>query len=134
VTGVQTCALPICNEQKLKVRQPLAEAVIVVASEAERERLTPFIPEIRDELNVERVGFTSDPSRYVEFTLLPNFRALGPKLGKLIPACKKVLSEADGAALYAEMAERGEVKITVEGQEITLTGDEIEVRLSAKED
>jgi isoleucyl-tRNA synthetase len=122
------------NEAKLKVRQPLAEAVIVVASEAERERLTPFIPEIRDELNVEQVGFTSDPSRYVDFTLLPNFRALGPKLGKLIPACKKVLGEADGASLYAEMAERGEVTITVEGQAVTLNGDEIEVRLSAKQD
>jgi len=122
------------NEQKLKVRQPLAEAVIVVASDAERDRIAPFVAEIRDELNVEKVSFTSDPSRYVEFTLLPNFRALGPKLGKLVPACKKALMDADGAALYAEMSERGQVTIQVEGQEITLTGEEIEVRLSAKED
>lgn len=122
------------NEQKLRVRQPLSEAILVVASERERERLEPFISEIRDELNVVNVSFSQDPTQYVDFQILPNFRALGPKLGKKIPACKATLAEADGSALYREMAERGEIRITLEGEELTLTSDEVEIRLSAKED
>lgn len=122
------------NEQKLRVRQPLAEAILVVASERERERLEPFIPEIRDELNVMSVSFSQEPTRYVDFQLLPNFRALGPKIGKQIPACKAALAAADGSALYNEMAERGEIVIDIEGAPLTLTNDEIEIRLSAKED
>lgn len=122
------------NEQKLRVRQPLAEAILVVASERDREQLEPFIPEIRDELNVMSVSFSQEPTRYVDFQILPNFRALGPKLGKMMPACKAALGEADGSALYTEMAENGEIKIAIEGEELTLTSEEIEIRLTAKED
>src|SRR5690606_17381574 len=122
------------NEQKLRVRQPLAEAILVVASERDREQLEPFIPEIRDELNVMSVSFSQEPTRYVDFQILPNFRALGPKLGKMMPACKAALGKADGSALYTEMAENGEIKIAIEGEELTLTSEEIEIRLTAKED
>ncbi len=133
VRNVVALGQRVRNENKLKVRQPLAEAIVVVASEEERETIQRFSEAIQEELNVRRVGFSNEPAKYVNFELLPNFRALGPKLGKQVPACKKALAQADGAALYAQMEADGKITISLPEGPVELSPDEIEVRLSAKE-
>ncbi len=134
VRNVVTLGQRVRNENKLKVRQPLAEAIVVVADDAERRAIDRFSDAIREELNVRDLGFTQEPHTYVEFALVPNFRVLGPKLGKQVPACKKALAEADGSALYIEMEENAKIIVTLPDGPIELTPDEVEVRLSARED
>jgi isoleucyl-tRNA synthetase len=131
---VVTLGQRVRNENKLKVRQPLAEAIVVVADDAERRAIDGFASAIREELNVRELGFTQEPHKYVEFELVPNFRVLGPKLGKQVPACKKALAEADGSALYAEMEENEKIIVELPDGPIELTPAEVEVRLSARED
>jgi isoleucyl-tRNA synthetase len=134
VRNVVTLGQRVRNENKLKVRQPLAEAIIVVADDGERQAIDRFSSAIREELNVRELGFTQEPQKYVEFQLLPNFRVLGPKLGKQVPACKKALAEADGSALYAQMEENEKIVVELPDGPVELTPDEVEVRLSARED
>ncbi|MEM7136881.1 MAG: isoleucine--tRNA ligase [Myxococcota bacterium] len=134
VRNVVALGQRVRNENKLKVRQPLAEAIVVVADDAQRQAIDQFSDAIREELNVRRLGFTQEPEKYVEFELVPNFRVLGPKLGKQVPACKKALAEADGSALYAEMEANQKVSVELPDGPIELTPDEVEVRLSARQD
>ena len=134
VRNVVTLGQRVRNENKLKVRQPLAEAIVVVADDTERQAIDRFASAIREELNVRELGFTQEPRKYVEFELVPNFRVLGPKLGKQVPACKKALAEADGSALYAEMEENEKIIVELPDGPIELTPAEVEVRLSARED
>lgn len=134
VRNVVTLGQRVRNENKLKVRQPLAEAIVVVADDTERQAIDRFASAIREELNVRELGFTQEPHKYVEFELVPNFRVLGPKLGKQVPACKKALAEADGSALYLEMEENEKIIVVLPDGPIELTRDEVEVRLSARED
>lgn len=122
------------NESKLKVRQPLAEAIVVVAGDDERAALERFREAIEEELNVRRLSFTEEPARYVDFELLPNFRALGPKLGKRLPEVKKALAAADGSKLYAQMSAKGAIEVELSDGSIELSGDDVQVRLKAKED
>lgn len=119
--------------QRLKVRQPLGEAIVVVADARDREVLDAHRGIIEEELNVEVLSFTTEPQKYVQFQVVPNFRALGPKLGKDMPACKAALAKADGGALYDELHGKGGIAIEVAGHTVSLGPDEIEVRLSAKE-
>ncbi|MGB5812323.1 MAG: isoleucine--tRNA ligase [Polyangiales bacterium] len=133
VRNVVTLGQRVRNENKLKVRQPLAEAIVVVADDAQRQAIDSFSDAIREELNVRSLGFTQAPEKYVEFELVPNFRVLGPKLGKQVPACKKALAEADGSALYAEMEENHSIQLSLPDGPIELTRAEVEVRLSARE-
>ncbi len=119
---------------KLKVRQPLAEAIVVVASDEERAALERFSDAITDELNVKRLSFTSEPERYVEFRLLPNFPVLGPKVGKRVPLVKKTLAGADGSALARELGEKGTITIALPDGPVELGPEDIEIRLDAKED
>jgi isoleucyl-tRNA synthetase len=134
VRNVVALGQRVRNENKLKVRQPLAEAIVVVADDTERRGIDRFASAIREELNVRELGFTQEPHKYVEFELVPNFRVLGPKLGKQVPACKKALAEADGSALYAEMEENEKIVVALPDGPIELTPSEVEVRLSARED
>ncbi|MGB8221138.1 MAG: isoleucine--tRNA ligase [Polyangiales bacterium] len=134
VRNVVTLGQRVRNENRLKVRQPLSEAIVVVANDVERQAIDRFASAIREELNVRELGFTQEPHKYVEFELVPNFRMLGPKLGKRVPACKAALAEADGSALYAEMERDGKVVVQLPDGAIELTPNEVEVRLSARED
>ncbi|MHC4548442.1 MAG: isoleucine--tRNA ligase [Planctomycetota bacterium] len=114
---------------RIKVRQPLAEAILVLAGDEEL-----FEETIREELNVKRIRTSDEPARYVDFTIVPNFRALGPTLGRRMPQCKQALAEADGAGLFAALEQKGEITLELpDGQPIPLTRDEVEVRLTARE-
>lgn len=121
------------SESKIKVRQPLAEAIVVVHDDDERASVGRFAHAIESELNVAKLTCTQEPARYVEFDLVPNFRVLGPKLGKRMPLVKKALAAADGSALHAQMEATGRIELTVAGELVTLGPDEVEVRLRAKE-
>jgi isoleucyl-tRNA synthetase len=121
------------SAHRLKVRQPLGEAIVVVAEDEDREGVVRFEQAIREELNIRSLTLSDEPERYVEFTVLPDFRALGPKLGKRLPSLKAALASADGTALYRELEERGRIEIGLPDGPITLERDEIEVRLQARE-
>ena len=118
---------------KLKTRQPLGEAIVVVTSDEDRQVLEQHRAIIEEELNVERLSFTAEPQKYVQFQVVPNFRALGSKLGKDMQACKAALTAADGGALYDALNTTGVIKLDVAGKEVALTSAEVEIRLSAKE-
>lgn len=132
--GVVALGQRVRSEEKLKVRQPLGEAVVVVADDAERAAIDRFSSAIREELNVETLSFTDEPAKYVNFDLVPNFRALGPKLGKRMPLCKKALAAADGSKLHEELENAGQFTLDLaDGESIQLGPEEVEIRLAAKE-
>ncbi len=65
------------GQAKLKVRQPLREAVIVAAG-AEREAIERLADLVRDELNVKDLRFVSAADELGRYEVKPNYRALGP--------------------------------------------------------
>jgi isoleucyl-tRNA synthetase len=69
----------------------------------------------------------------VSYQIKPNFRALGPKVGKRMPKLKQALKDVDGAALLQSLSAEGCVRLVVDGEEIELTAEEIGVTLEAKE-
>jgi isoleucyl-tRNA synthetase len=57
---------------------------------------------------------------------------VGPRLGKLLPACKAALGSADGGKLLAELTATGKVTLDLGGEKIELDNEDIQVRLQAK--
>ena len=88
---------------------------------------------VREELNVKSVDYTTDGDQYVQYTVVPNFKLLGPKVGKQVPAVKKALQEADGNLLLQSLQNDGVVTLDLPDGPLQLTGEEIEVRLQAKD-
>ncbi len=84
---------------------------------------------IEEELNVKQLEFCDDPALYVEHEVVPNFKLLGPKLGKLLPKVKQWLGQQTGADLLANIRDNGQIDLTLDGQAIALTREEVEVRI-----
>jgi isoleucyl-tRNA synthetase len=118
---------------KLKVRQPLSGVTVILNDTGMQSWLETHVEILKTELNVKDVEFAADADKYVTYQIVPNFKRLGPKVGKLMPKVKQTLASADGASLLAELNSSGKVNITVEEQSIELTDEDIEVRLAAKE-
>jgi len=133
VRDLVSLGLQVRTAEKLRVRQPLEAAEIVLADPQLEGRLRDHLGLIGDELNVHAVRFVPNADEYVTYRIQPNFRALGPRLGRRMPALKQVLARADSAALRRQLEDRGVVGIEVEGERVSLGADEISVSLEARE-
>jgi isoleucyl-tRNA synthetase len=116
----------------LKVRQPLARVEVILADTTHQAWLEEHAAVIAEELNVKQVEFSDEPDKYVEQEILPNFKLLGPKLGKLMPKLKLALASQSGAEILANFRDNQQLDLTIDGQAVALKRDEVEVRLQAK--
>ncbi len=118
---------------KLKVRQPLSKVEVVLADRTHLAWLEEHAALICGELNVKKVEFAERADHYITYTILPDLKRLGPRLGKRLPVVKKLLAETDGGALLAELKARGQVTFILSDGPVVLDADDIQVRLQAKE-
>ncbi|MBN1852335.1 MAG: isoleucine--tRNA ligase [Pirellulales bacterium] len=122
------------NNAKIKVRQPLAKVEVVLTDTTHLEWLTRHTALIEDELNVKAVEFTTHGEEYISYSVVPNFKRLGPRLGKNMPEAKKILGQANGAELLAELKNQGHVTVILPDQNhVKLDREDIEIRMAAKE-
>jgi isoleucyl-tRNA synthetase len=105
---------------KVKVRQPLREAV-VVAADREREAIERFEELVRDELNVKSLRFVSEADELGRFELKPNYRTLGPRFGKHMPQVAAAIAALDPTGLR----QGREVGVNVEGKEHQIGPDDV---------
>ena len=118
---------------KLKVRQPLSGVTVVLASDQDQQWLETHAELLKTELNVRDVSFTLDADEYVTYQVVPNFKLLGPRVGKLMPKVKQAFGNADGAEMLAALSADGKTTIDVDGTAIELTSEDVEVRLQPRE-
>jgi isoleucyl-tRNA synthetase len=119
-------------EAKLKVRQPLARVEVTLANTEHADWLKAHDDIVREELNVKEIYYAGGSSPYIEYSVQPNFRKLGPRVGPLLPKVKAALGKADGATLLREMTDHGKIELNLDGQTLILDDEDIQVRLQAK--
>lgn len=117
---------------KLKVRQPLAKVEICLAQPTHQAWLNEHAALIREELNVKKVEFAVKADEYVAYTVLPDLKKLGPKLGKRLNSAKQALAKADAAALLQQLESAGRATLETPEGPLVLEADEVQVRLQAK--
>jgi len=84
---------------------------------------------------VKDVEPVTDLEGLLEYTVVANFRALGPKAGPNMPAVKAALAKADAGALRSALEAEGSVEIELEnGEHFLLSPDDVEVRAGAHDE
>jgi isoleucyl-tRNA synthetase len=118
---------------KIKVRQPLREAV-VVADGRERDAIEQLAHIVRDELNVRRVRFVAAADELGRYEAKANYRTLGPLFGKDMPLAAEAIAALDPASVAAAVRDGGgEIGVTVGGREHVLSADDVVLTMKAPE-
>jgi isoleucyl-tRNA synthetase len=117
------------NDSGVRVRQPLAAAVVSVPP-SERRGLEPLLDEIAEELNIRAVRLTDGTGDLVDRRLKAAFRALGPAFGPDAPAVAAAivaLPDEEVRAVIAAHEAGGEATLEVAGRIVAITATMVEV-------
>src|SRR5207237_5700873 len=109
---------------KLKVRQPLHEAVVVAAGR-ERAAVERLADVVRDELNVKELRFVEQADELGSYEVKPNYRTLGPRFGKSMPQVAAAVASLDPAHVASALAGGGRVGVAVDGHDHELGPDDL---------
>lgn len=125
------------GKSKIKVRQPLGEAVVVAAGR-ERESIERLSDVVRDELNVKRVRFVAAADELGSYEVKANYRTLGPAFGKAMPLAADAIAALDPARVAAAVRDAGEsgdtgIGVAVDGREHMLRADDVILTMRAPE-
>ncbi|HXY92017.1 MAG TPA: isoleucine--tRNA ligase [Acidimicrobiia bacterium] len=120
-------------EAKLKVRQPLSRALVLLPGGA---RFSDDVArEVADELNVKHLEMVTSLEGLLDYSVVPNFRTLGPKVGKRVPLVKDSLARVDGATVQRALDARGRFELALDdGTTVELTAADVEVRAQSHEE
>jgi isoleucyl-tRNA synthetase len=129
---IASLALRARMENKLKVRQPLARVEVVLTETKYQKWLEEHDDLLREELNVKEIHYATTADQYITYLVQPNFKRLGPKIGKLLPGVKAALGTADAASLLDQLSTSGKVNLQVGSEVVELDNEDIQVRMQAK--
>jgi len=118
----------IREEVKIKVREPLAECYIKAAN---KEKIENLVPLMKEELNVKEVKFIEDLSTYMNFTIKPNFKEVGSKLGAKMSSFQLALQNLTEEQKQ-DLQNEKEIIIQLEDEPLKVTKKMIEIRIEAK--
>jgi isoleucyl-tRNA synthetase len=111
-------------QAKVKLRQPLHKAV-VVASDAERTAIERLAEVVAAELNVKELDFVHSEAELISYSVKPNYRSLGPRFGKNMPQVAAAVEALDAGGVAQQLESGAEVGIAIDGNEHTLSADDI---------
>ena len=130
VREIASLGLRARKEAEIRVRQPLARAAVALGDRALRERLAGHRALLADELNVREVVFSGETAGGREWVVRPDFRRLGPRLGKRMQPALAALRKIPGAevkrrldadgALLLETGEDGAAPVRIEAGDLAV--------------
>ena len=117
------------EETKIKVRQPLSECLI---DGKYKTILGDLVNLIIEELNVKKVTFVKDLSKYMNFNIKPNFKVCGSIFGPKMKQYQEALNDLDSDDIDLILKSET-VTIDFEGERLDITPDMVDVRIESKE-
>jgi isoleucyl-tRNA synthetase len=121
---VVSMTLGVRQSRSLRVRQPLAE-MVVVGSPEELQAVERFRDHILEELNVKRLRVQEDLTGLATYRIQPDGRVLGPKHGKDLPVIRQALAARDPMEVARVVASGDVVTVEADGRRWNLLPEEV---------
>lgn len=117
------------EETKIKVRQPLSEALLDGQS---KELIADLVPLIQEELNIKEIKFVDDLNEYMNLSVKPNFKVVGKVFGPLVKEFQAKLETLSNEEI-ASLQKGEKIKLEIGGEEKEITSEMVDIRISSKE-
>jgi isoleucyl-tRNA synthetase len=120
------------NSAQIKTRQPI-EVAVVACRERERAALESLAAVVAEELNVKALEYVAAASELVTYVIKPNYRTLGPKFGKNMPAVAVAVAALPPDETGDRLGSGRSVMVTVDGHEYEFAPEDFVVESHERE-
>jgi len=131
---ITSLVLSIRKKEMIRVRQPLAKILIPTANTSAWKTFEERVRSVQDlilsECNVKELVFLDASESKLTKKIKADFKKLGARMGKLMKPVAAAVNAFDQAQI-AELEAQGSLKLILEGQEVELLRDDVEISAEA---
>jgi isoleucyl-tRNA synthetase len=121
------------GQSGVRTRQPLSRLLLRAPDDRAAQALDDHKDQILEELNVKAIEFIARDAGLVSYRIKPNLPRIGKQYGKQIPAIRKALDEADGAAIAGAVANGEAFEIDLDGSILELSPEDVLIETGSAE-
>jgi isoleucyl-tRNA synthetase len=103
--NISSLVLSLRKKSSINVRQPLAKILIPVLDQNFQDRIELVKEIILSETNIKNIEYITDTTGFITKKIKPNFKALGPKVGKDMKSVAGIISSMSAQELSKFEAE-----------------------------
>ena len=123
---ITSMVLSLRRKKALKVRQPLQAIMIPVLNDRQKETIEAVADLILNEVNVKEIRYVGNDAGVLVKRIKPNFKALGPKYGKIMKALAQKLTSLSQDAIN-KFEQSGSITLEVNGQQAVVDVADVEI-------
>ncbi|MGZ4041801.1 MAG: isoleucine--tRNA ligase [Bacteroidia bacterium] len=123
---ISSMILSIRKKENLRVRQPLQKIQIPILDKDMQAKIDAVKDLILAEVNVKEIEFVDESKTQIVKNLKLNFKTLGKKCGAHMKTVQ-AFAKDNGPAIIHEIELAGKYKMNVEGTEIVLENEDVEI-------
>ncbi len=116
----------IRKQEKFNVRQPLAKALVVIQGDGMEGRMDRIRELVAQEVNVKEITYITEENEILVKKIKPNFRVLGPKVGKMIKKIGPALSKLSQGDIRA-LEKSGETTLRIDDEPFHITLEDVDI-------
>jgi isoleucyl-tRNA synthetase len=123
---ITSLTLGIRKKERIRVRQPLHKLVVPILNTNEKEQLNPVKELIMAEVNVKELELLEDTSGLIVKKAKPNFKVLGPRVGKSMKVLAAQVAQFDQERIQ-EFEKNKQLTLDLDGQPFELLEGDLEI-------
>ncbi|MDY6251894.1 isoleucine--tRNA ligase [Sodaliphilus pleomorphus] len=123
---ITSMVLSLRRKKALKVRQPLQAIMIPVLNDRQKETIEAVADLILNEVNVKEIRYVGNDAGVLVKRIKPNFKALGPKYGKIMKGLAQKLTSLSQDAIN-KFEQSGSITLEVNGQQAVVDVADVEI-------
>ena len=118
--------LSLRKKEKIKVRQPLSKVMIPYLDDLDKKELIEISDLVKSEVNVKEIELISNSSGILIKKVKPNFKILGPKLGKKLSIAVEKIKNLETSEIE-KIEQNQSIVLKLEGEDVTLEANDLEI-------
>ena len=123
---ITSMVLSLRKKSNIRVRQPLSKIMVPVMDARIREQLEEVKLLILNETNVKELEYVGEDAEMIVKKIRPDFKALGPKFGKMMKEAAARLQQFSAAEIN-ELQRNGEIALVLNGETVMVSRTDVEI-------